>query len=197
MRKVYLHGHLAQFGECHEWNVATAGEALRALIANFPLFKTALEKGFYEVVVGDAKDGHALDKEDLNEFRLGRGDLHFIPVAEGHKRGGLLKAILGVVLIGVAAFMGFGTMALPGMLGGVTWGNVAMVGLGLAVAGASQLLTKQDKKDEDKEDNSYSLSGSLNAYEQGSAIPLVYGEVITGGSVISAGINIEQLKKGG
>jgi predicted phage tail protein len=197
MRKVHLHGHLgATFGPVHEIEVATAGEALRALGANFRNFMTVLKEGAYEVVRGDKKSGHALDVDDINEFRLGRddADLHFIPVVAGAKRGGILKAILGVVLVGAAMFMSGGALAtaLPG-LGGITWGNVAMIGLGLAVAGASQLLTNQEKKKEES-DQSYTLSGATNTYEQGNPVPLVYGEVITGGHLISAGVDIEQLK---
>lgn len=202
MRKVYLHGHLGErFGEVYELEVSTAGEALRALGANFRDFMSVLRDGFYEVVRGDKDTGHALDLEDINEFRLGhdKADLHFIPVLAGAKRGGLLKAIIGVALVGVAVFASGGTLAgavLPG-LSGVTWGNVAMIGLGLAVAGASQLLTPQDKKKDESSDQSYSLSGASNTYEQGNPVPLVYGEAIVGGHLISAGIDIEQLKESG
>lgn len=201
MRKIYLHGHLAQFGDEFEMEVSTAAEALRALNANFPGFLKLLEKGSYHVVRGDPDDGYGLDEEEVREFKLGQADLHFIPVIEGAKSGnsgGILKTILGVVLIGVAVFMSGGALGAAlgtGMLSGVTWGNVAMIGLGLAVAGASQLLTPQDKTDDKNE--SYSLSGPVNTYNQGSPIPVIYGQVITGGHVISAGVDIEQLKKYG
>lgn len=194
MRKVYLHGHLGRsYGREFELNVATAGEAIRALSANFKGFAQSLRVGYYEVVRGKKSTGLALDVEDINELQLGRGELHIIPVAEGAKRGGVLKAILGAVLIGAAVFFSGGALgaAVPGMMGAVTWGNVAMIGLGLAIAGASQLLTPQEKTEEKKE-GSYTLSGAVNVYEQGNPLPLIYGTVITGGQVISAGIDIEQ-----
>ncbi|WP_062120550.1 tail assembly protein [Aureimonas sp. AU40] len=197
MRKIHLHGHLAKYGKTFELDVLTAGEAIRALNANFPRFREDLEIGHYRLVRGDEKTGFAIDLEEVNDYRLGNADLHIIPVAEGAKRGGILKAILGVALVGAALFFSGGTLAgaigaSGTLLGSVSWASVAFIGLGLAIAGASSLISDPDKKGEDEKKTSHSLSGPTNTYEQGNPVPLVYGEVITGGQVISAGIDIEQ-----
>ena len=199
MRTIYLHGHLERFGAKTELHVQTPAEAIRALSINYPGFSEALQEGYYEIVRGsDPETGLALDLEDMSAYRLGNGDLHIIPVAQGAKRGGIVKAILGVALIGVAVFASGGALGAAigsqgSMLGGLTWGNVAMVGLGLTIAGASQALTKTEGKEDDKSE-SYSLSGALNSYEQGNPVPLIFGELIVGGQLISAGVDIEQLK---
>ena len=58
-------------------------------------------------------------------------------------RKGTAKAILGAVLVGGAIFASGGSLAAPlvGMSeiagAGVTWGNIAAVGLGLVLAGAA------------------------------------------------------------
>jgi len=203
MRKIHLYGRLRkEFGPVFELDVLTAGEAIRALNANFPgRFRQAMENGCWSVLHGQRKGGLPLEVEDINTFGLGRGDIHIVPVAAGSKRGGVLKAILGVVLIGAAIFLSGGTLAAPlaGMGGaipglmGLTYGNVALIGLGLALAGASQLLTKSEKsQDETKKDESFTFSGPGNGTEQGNAVPLIYGRVLTGSLLVSASMDSER-----
>ncbi len=204
MQKIKLYGHLAkEFGDEFEFSVATAGEAIRALAVNFPTFLKALKEGSYEVIRGerDEAKGIWLGIEDINEFKLGQADLHLVPVVEGSKNGGgVLKIVLGVALIGAAIFFSGGALAAPlgtGLLSGLTYGNIAMFGLALMIAGVSTLLTpKQKPKNEGKNEQSFSLSGPGNAYDQGNPIPIVYGEVICGSQLISGGIDIEDIAIG-
>lgn len=211
MRTVHLHGHLGkEFGKSFRFNVATAGEALRALNANFPdRFMTLISEGSYYLIRGDRKTGMGLDESHLNDFRLGKGDLHIIPAIEGSsqrgKGGGGIKAILGVALVGIAIFMsgglagggvlaGMGQVALP--LGGlnITYGQIALFGAAMALAGAASLLSPAEKpKDETKRDDSFSFSGPINTNEQGNPVPLIYGRVMTGGQPISSGIDVEDV----
>jgi predicted phage tail protein len=200
-RDVILHGHLKEkFGDKFSLDVATAGEAIRALNVNFQTFIEELKEGSYYIICGDQEQGLSLDLEDVNEFKLGSKELHIMPVIEGSssegKGGGILKAILGVALIGAAIFFSGGALAAPianGAMMGMTYGNLAMMGLALTLAGVSQLLSPQEKKDEDKKDESFIFSGPGNSYEQGSAVPVIYGEVITGGVMISGGVDIENI----
>ncbi|MEZ2406933.1 hypothetical protein AB6806_08960 [Bosea sp. RCC_152_1] len=210
-RNVILHGRLGdEFGKSFRFNVETAGEAIRALNANFPdKFMAALREGSYNIVRGDVENGMGLDENNINAFKLGRADLHIIPVVEGSagrggKGGGGVKAILGVALVGVAIFMsgglaGGGLAALGGeafKIGAmsITWGNLATVGVAVALMGASSMLTPKEKpKEETKRDDSFSFSGPINVNEQGNPIPLIYGRVVTGGQPISSGIDIEDI----
>lgn len=205
MRKVYLYGHLAeQFGPMFELSVLTAGEALRALSANFPTFVGAMKEGSYEVIRGEPSEfkGLWIGLEDVNEFKLGQADLHIVPCVTGSKNsGGIIKVVLGVALIGAALFFSGGALAAPimgggGLLGGFTYGNLAMIGLSLALAGVSQLLTPKQKTEEGKNDESFTISGPGNAYDQGNPIPLIYGEGIFGSQLISGGIDIENIPIG-
>lgn len=201
MRTIFLHGHLGeQFGESFRFEVQTAGEALRALNCAFPgKFVDALREGSYRVVRGDEESGMDLDLELVMKFKLGQGDLHFIPMAAGAKNSGTMKTILGVALIGTAIFFSAGTAAglgtaafsIGGM--GITWGNIAVLGLGLALAGVAQMISKPNN-DQQKNDASYALGGQVNTYEQGSPVPLIYGgPIIVGSQAISAGFDIEQV----
>lgn len=199
LRKIHLHGAIgAKYGEVFELDVETTAEAVRALGANFPELLKDLREGAWHIMRGDPDTGMDLAEEQLVGFRLGKAELHFIPVVAGSKRGGLLKIILGVALIGAAFAFSGGALAAPiggGMLGGMTYGNMAMMGAALALAGVSQLLAPEEK--EKKDESSFTMSGPGNAYEQGSPVPLVYGFVITGGVMVSGGIDIENIGVGG
>jgi predicted phage tail protein len=212
-RAIILHGHLREeLGERFEMAVKTAGEAFRALNANFPgKFIALIKEGSYCVIRGDEKTGMSLDEACLNEFNLGDADLHIIPVVEGSagrsgKGGGGLKVILGVALISVAIFMsagaagglvaGLGTTAfsIAGTGMSVTWGTIALFGLAMAVTGASAMLSPKEKpKSETKREDSYAFSGPINTNAQGNPVPLIYGRVMTGGQPISSGIDIEDI----
>lgn len=200
MRDIYLHGALGEkYGKVFRLSVATAGEAVRALAANFPEFLRDLHDGAWHVVRGKKVDtGFSLDETQLGTFKLGSSDLHFVPYVAGSKRGGLLKIILGVVLIGAAFVFSGGALATPiagGALGGVTYGNMAMIGAAVALAGVSSLLSPEEKSEDDKQ-NSFTFAGPENSYEQSAPIPLVYGEIITGAVMVSGGLDIEKIKVG-
>jgi len=198
LRKVYLHGRLAEvFGSEFRFDVETAGEAIRALNANFRRFAEELREGAYRVVRGDPETGVDIDEKDLNSFRLGAADLHIVPYILGSKNshaGGTLKIILGVALIGTALFFSGGTLSAPigsGLFGSFTYGNVAMVGVALALAGVATLLAP--KRQDPYQQSSFILNGPSNSYAQGNPVPLIYGEVITGSQIISGALDIENI----
>lgn len=204
MRNVYLHGSLGErFGRVFELDVQTAGEAIRALSANFSDFMSVIRDGAWHVVRGKTVNtGFDLDEQGVSELNLGKGDLHIVPYIAGSKRGGVLKIILGAVLIGAAFFLtagsGLGAAigASGGLLGGITGTQVALFGAVMAVAGVSQLLTPEESSS-DSNENSFTMSGPGNTYEQGAPVPLVYGHVITGGILVSGGIDIERVAVSG
>jgi predicted phage tail protein len=203
MRNVVLHGALAeQFGDSFRFDVATASEALRALNCAFPgKFIKALEGNAYRLVRGDLESGMDLDLELTNRFKLGNADLHLIPVAQGSQMSrtakGTTKIVLGATLIGGALFFSGGTLAAPLSVAGLsvpglTYGSLALAGLGLALAGVSTLLTKPATQ---TASNDVSVSGAADAQtgSEGSAIPLVYGETLAPGIVISVASDSEDI----
>ena len=197
LRTVHLHGRLKkQFGPSYRFDVQTAGEAMRALNCAFPgEFVNALKVGSYQLVRGDRHSGMRLDLELLNSLKLGIADLHLIPLAKGASNGkGSAKTIIGVALIGAALFASGGSLAAPLSLGsltvpGLSWGSVAAIGLGMTLQGVSMLLSKPETTHD--KDNSFTINGPSNIAEQGAAVPLVYGEVITGSVVVSFDANVE------
>lgn len=202
-RNIILHGELAErFGKSFALSVKTAHEAVRALAIQIPGFGQAVHDGAWHVVrtkpnSDDPDAGTSLDEDMLDSFQLGRGDLHIMPVVAGSKRSGLLKIILGVALIG-GAFIGaaFGgglaaPLAASGAMHSITWGNVAMIGLAVAAAGVSEMMAPDEETE--KKEESYLFSGPQNTYAEGAPVPLVYGEVYTGGVLISIGMDVEDI----
>jgi predicted phage tail protein len=203
LRTVHLHGKLKKrFGASHRFDVTTASEALRALNCAFPgRFIEALREGSYKLVRGDRRSGMQLDLDLINQLQLGHADLHLIPVAKGaasQTAKGTTKVILGAALVGGAIFLSGGTLATPlatsGLLSGITYGNVALVGVGLALTGVSTLLAKPATSNPSATNTGNINTGSLgNSGQQGNAVPLIYGEVLCGTTPISVASDVEDI----
>jgi predicted phage tail protein len=208
MRTVHLHGRLGkEFGRSHRFDVATAAEALRALNCAFPQkFVQAIEHGYYKVVRGDKRSGMHLDIDLINLFNLGQADLHIIPVAKGagnNSGKGAAKIVLGAVIVGAAIFFSGGTLAAPlsglgstafSVLGaGVTYGNIALIGFGLMLAGALTLLTKAAPTDTSSKSVGVNGGNIGNSGQQGNGVTLIYGECLVGSTPISAWSDVEDI----
>lgn len=195
LRKVHLHGSLAKHGDVFELDVLTAAEALAALAANIPAFMDDLREGSWVVLRGDPDTGLALDEDAVASMRLGNADLHIMPELVGAKNStGTMKAILGVALIAITAGSALPFLANPIIAGaGTTWGNaIGQMGLAMALTGVSSMLAPETESADDEK--SFTLTGPVSSYGQGGAVPIVYGEVITGGTLISGGIDADGLE---
>ncbi|AIB15882.1 hypothetical protein ABAZ39_28925 (plasmid) [Azospirillum argentinense] len=212
MRRVHLYGALRkEFGKGFTLDVDSVAEVARALEANFPgRFFKALRDGAFKLVRGDRRSGLVLNEQELT-FRLGSGDLHIIPVPKGaaasqRSKGGA-KAVIGVAIMAVAiiaAPASAGT-SLGGLVvtqtGALTaYGTAAMFGLSMALSGVSMMLSPQAKMgDLEQVENrkSFLFNGPVNSIEQGGPVPLIYGRLRVGSTVVSAGMAPEQIMSGG
>lgn len=203
LRVVHLHGKLGkEFGASYRFDVATAAEALRALNCAFPgRFIKAIENGAYKIIRGDKRNGMQLDLDLVNQLRLGLADLHIIPVAKGaasNTAKGTAKVVLGAALVGGAIFLSGGTLATPlaasGILSGTTYGTVAAIGFGLALSGASTLLSKPAGQ-QTQASNGLSVNGGNigNSGKQGDAVPLIYGECMVGSTPVQVWSDVEDI----
>lgn len=206
LRNVHLHGKLGkEFGPSHRFDVLTAGEALRALNCAFPgRFVKAIEQGAYKIVRGDKRNGMQLDLDLVKGFNLGLADLHLIPVAKGaasNTAKGTTKIVLGAALVGGAIFLSGGVLATPigalsgvPLIGGTSYGAIAAIGLGLALSGASTLLTKPAGQ-QSQASNGLSVNGGNigNSGKQGDAVPLIYGECLVGTTPVEVWSDVEDI----
>lgn len=181
MKKIILYGDLKKFGDSFDLNVSTPREAVHALCMQIPNFKQRIKDGEFQIKRGNTMiDENELDyMSDVNEY-------HLIPVPNGSKRGGLLKIILGVVLIGI----GWANMAAGAALHSIST-NLMVMGAGMVLNGISQMVSTApsiDSNEAPDKKQSYMFGGAVNITEEGNIIPVVYGKFWCGSLVASAGM---------
>lgn len=203
LRTIRIYGSLAKFLKRRSFkaDVATAAEAVKFLLANFPQLERHMAEQHYEIKVGD----HPLMLgEDPGELHLPTGKretISIIPVVAG--AGATGRIIAGVALVALSLLFAPGAALAGGLF---TLGSQAVsigvgIGVSLAIGGVAQLLTptpqlqlKTKGQDSDADPRkSYSFSGIQNVSRQGLPVPIVYGETMVGSIVISAGVSTEQV----
>jgi predicted phage tail protein len=201
LRKIKLYGKLAKFigHRVLEADVATAAEAVRFLLANWPELEAHMSDQHYRVSIGT----YDLIAEELHH-PAGAAPISFVPVVAG--AGAVGRIIAGIALIALAiALPGIGLAAGAkgaAVIFGTTFSSISLgigfAGLSLVLGGVAQLLTPTPKvaQGADKQDDprkSYSFSGVQNTSRAGTPVPIVYGETLVGSVVISAGIDTVQV----
>ena len=169
MLEIRLHGALAkQFGQRWDLNVTSPREAVAAIEANSPGFRRAIMglSGLgYSFRVRTLAHDYGDDDIDLRVGGANRLDI--IPVVTGSSAG--VRFVAGAVLIAVGAYTG----------------NPALInaGLGLVVGSVIQMLTPVSKQNNNSgnRQNSGTFNGPGNDLGQGQPVPVIYGEVLTGG----------------
>jgi predicted phage tail protein len=188
LRTIRIYGRLAKFlgRRKFEAEVATAAEAVRFLVTNFPQLERHMADQHYRISVS----GYDLSTDELHD--PAGGEIRIVPVLTG--AGAVGRILAGVALL-VAAF------AIPGFAawaGPTAYGLIVGVGSSLVLGGVAQLLTPvpQVPQGIDKQNDprkSYSFSGIQQTSRQGVPVPIVYGETLVGSVVISAGIDTVQV----
>jgi len=151
LRRIRIYGRLAKFigHRVLEADVATAAEAVRFLIANWPELEQHMADQHYRVSVG----GYDLTEDELHD-PAGLQEIKIVPVVVG--AGAFGRIIAGVALIALSFIPGIGALAVSLMVG---------VGASLVLGGVAQLLTPvptlNSGKDSEKDPRkSYSFSGN-------------------------------------
>lgn len=191
LRRIKVYGRLAKFlkRRVFQAEVATAAEAVRFLLGNFPHLEPELVKGHYRVSVGD----YDLSEDELHH-PAGQQEIKIIPVVAG---AGVVGRILAGVALVALSFVFFGAGAFAGVGVAGASGSTLLFGIGasLILGGVAQLLTPVPKiptlgaNSEQDPRKTYSFSGIQNTSRQGTPVPVVYGETIVGSVVVSAGVD--------
>lgn len=218
-REVRLYGPLAKFVGQRKFlaEVASAAEAVRMLLVNFPGLEQHMADQHYKVIV----DGYDSALEEIHY--PASQTIKIVPVLGG-AGGGTGKILAGVALVALAivggpiagGFLGLGAGvgggAVTGFLGAAAANIIGAVGTALILGGVSQLLSptpqigqigpasmnpgagvNTTEGSELDPQESYSFSGIQNTSRQGTPCPVVYGETIVGSVVISAGIDVDTI----
>ena len=197
LRKVKLYGELADFVGHKELDavINSTADAIRFLVSNFPKLEAHMTNRHYKVLVDD----YDIDETELHN-PIGQSDISIVPVISG-AGGNFGKILLGAALIGGA--FAFGGLTFTGGFGkslaaasGFTKAAFG-VGSALVLSGVSDMLFPvpdiPDFSNEEDPRISFSFSGVQNTSRAGTSHPIVYGEIVTGSVVISAGIDTNQV----
>ena len=210
LRKVKLYGELADFVGHKELDavINTVADAIKFLITNFEGLEAHMANRYYKVLVDDYEIG----EEDIHN-PIGQSDISIVPVIAG--AGGnspFGRILLGGALIGASfLFPGAGLFGTQSVFGATAFGTgaaaggafatglgtaLSAVGAALVLNGVSEMLFPMPKPEEQEDDPriSFGFSGVQNTGRAGTSHPIVYGEIVTGSVVISAGIDTNQVQ---
>lgn len=208
LRRIKLYGSLAKFiGKRVLYaDVATAAEAVRFLVANWPELRQHMGDKHYRIFAGSWN----LAADELHA-PAGQQEIKIVPVVGG--AGKTFQAI-GQIVAGAALI----ALSIVGgtFIGPIALAIIGSVGASLALGGVAQLLTPTPQlgatatgnagglggtgtgigADSGKDPRkSYNFSGIQNVSRQGLSVPVIYGETIVGSVVASAGIDVDKVKK--
>lgn len=194
MKTIRLHGWLGkQFGKTFTLDVATPAEVVRALCILRPSMSAALandEAGFTVWV-----EKESLGERELNYPFSDRETLHIVPVIAGAKDGAT-QILLGIVLLATAFFTMGTSMLGTGLMYEAVMTGLTTFGTALVLGGISQMLFAPPMpEDTEAPENkpSYAFNGPVNTIQQGNCVPVLYGELIHGSQVVSAGLSVEDI----
>jgi len=191
MTRILLSGSLAQaFGREH-FRMLESGTTQEA----FSALKHTIE-GFEDFVLSTARRGTRFaifrNRENVgtDHFALGgTREIRIVPVISGSKSGGLLQTVFGAALIVVGVVV----TAASGGAGSPVGAALIGVGIGMVAGGILQMLTPAPKSPNQQEQAttenkpSYLFNGAFNSTQQGLPVPVVYGQMLVGSSVVGVG----------
>lgn len=195
LRRIKLYGSLAKFiGKRVLYaDVASAAEAVRFLVANWPELRQHMGDKHYKVFVGNWN----ISTDELHA-PAGQQEIKIIPVVGG---AGKTFQSIGQIVVGAALI----ALSIVGgtFIGPIALAIIGQVGATLVFGGVAQLLTPtpqlgvtpSDLEGSKDPRESYSFSGIQNVSRQGLPISLIYGETVVGSIVASAGIDVDRRKK--
>jgi predicted phage tail protein len=129
---------------------------------------------------------------DQLAYPVGGDEIRIAPILRGAKNAGLFQTIAGVAIIAIASVYSGGLAVGAGGTAGFFGG----LGASLALGGIMQMLspTQRGLSTSDASNGaSYNFNGPVNTQAQGNPAPLLFGEMIVGSAVISAGIQAEDI----
>ena len=183
MTDVFIHGILAKEYQAHfKFNLKSSTDVLKAIDCNREgfmarIFQLQKEGFYYDVIIDKKRIKNAEDFKVLT--KASRIDL--VPVIIGSGPIGAVISAIGGILF-------------PGAAGGLA----ANVFAAVALAGISYLLTpkpdlglpaqQEISAEAAAQKESYVFSGNVNLTRQGTPLPLGYGRLKVGSSVVQASV---------
>jgi predicted phage tail protein len=212
MKVVKVYGALRKkLGQCRfQFEADTPAQALKALCVNFP----GLEKWLLDSEQDGVSYRVTLGKEKITEQNAvliaapfsEREVFSITPVIVG-AGGGTGQILAGIGLVALALVNPFGAAAIGtfGLTAPIAVTTllpaVGAIGASLILSGVAQALSPApvqstaitERGRDAAKFESFTFSGIVNTEKQGLPVPIIYGRCFTGSSVISVGIDVDQL----
>lgn len=181
LRTIYLHGSLKAL---HDGPIKVFAETIAEAIK----IATTQIKGFEPNAITGRKCIQIVgvhSEFDLYE-KNNQEEIHVLPFFGGGKKGGLIKILIGAVLIAASFIPGVAPL-----IGSFLFS----VGISMILSGVLQVLTPAPKRDTTPnaadQKNNY-LGAPKNTVEIGTRIPILYGRRKIGGHLLSVNISAVQ-----
>ena len=197
LKTIKLYGDLKEitgYGEL-EAHVNSVGDSIRFLLMNWPQLEAHMNTQHYQVLT----DGTDIGEEEIH-YPVAE-EIKIVPMIAG-AGGSTGRILLGAALIGLAFTTGgaslAGLNAGTAFQGAAWWaGGAASIGAGLIIGGVAEILfpvPKPEKFENDQDPRiSFDFGGTPNTSRAGTTHPIVYGEIMTGSTVISMNLTTDQV----
>jgi len=195
LKTIKLYGDLREITGHSELDahVNSVGDSIRFLLMNWPQLEAHMNTQYYQVLT----DGTEIGEEEIH-YPVAE-EIKIVPVIAG-AGGGAGKMLAGAALIGLAiATGGFAPVAGAGFFaaGGGAAVMAGNLGIALVLGGVSEMLfplPKPEKFENDQDPRiSFDFGGTPNTSRAGTTHPIVYGEIMTGSTVISMNLTTDQV----
>lgn len=189
MHKIHLLGELSRFGEVWESSETKLASVFKLIECQRDDFKPfiikAVEAGCDLAIVS----GSGLEiEEPLDIFmdNVVQEDFYvsLVPAGSGKGFGKILAGIFIALITYIAGPVG-------GIIGEAATNIGYAIAVNLALQGVTQLLTKVPSK-EKEEDGPGLFNGPINTVKSGQPVPILYGELLVGGTPIHVNIGANQ-----
>lgn len=181
LRKLHLHGHLAELvgQKVVELDAATVAEAINGLckVTGKALHPNAVTGRHLIKVLGFDTDVSLTEKTDVV-------DLHLVPAFSGGKSG-WFTIVLGIIMIAVAVAL----FVLDPALGGLAL-SLGLSGAMMLVTGIMAVVSPAPDTSQD-----YYLGATMNTVKIGTRIPYLVGRFPIGGQILSFNVVTSQYVK--
>jgi predicted phage tail protein len=201
---IVLHGKLKTFSpNSLRINAETAQQVVSFLLRTFKGIRQMLKRGWYRFSLTDDGKSRLLSEDSRFDVSLPDGvdTIHLVPV-EGVYGRKFIGIIAGVLLIAAGIALTFMT----GGIGTLTGAQLASIGVGLIIGGATTLLGgivalftpipkigDLQQGDNTADRQSTLFTGATNRLGKGVGVPVTYGRFYCGSNVISQSITTEEV----
>ena len=198
LKTIKLYGDLREITGHSELDahVNSVGDSIRFLLMNWPQLEAHMNTQYYQVLT----DGTDIGEEEIH-YPVAK-EIKIVPVIVG-AGGSTGKILLGAALIGIAIAAPGAGIGVKGALGFGAYGGSAMfaaagnIGIALVISGVADILfplPKPPKFENDQDPRiSFDFGGTPNTSRAGTTHPIVYGEIMTGSTVISMNLTTDQV----